>query len=582
MFKYRQGSAPLTEKASKKAKKGLTELRNRNIIEGERYPKGRTFHLIELGKHRKLTAAIAVILLLPLLLILWYGIQILSGASAFKGITEIRMVLPNGKEFQWKGEEDVSFYTGILNRSSVIDSPVREIESETPISLYLDQTEYQLYPSLSVSGCMAQTPEGRIRLLSAEDASAMLVRAELEYLYESYRLPTLTVCSGEYRYPVSPNDYTWSYKKADGIYYDDLLTETSEEVVSCNLFADFENNLSFSVQPSNYSLTVYGLINGEEGYELPVTSLAGLQFTQDTLLSVEISARWSQASNAEQYGEATYHFLALYDVPAQVEAIGAVNGEKTVEAGGYVLLRALYTNENEDLSVTTDLTEEPVKFYYDAASQSSYAAMPVTAETQPGSYTITVTSGETVRTVPVRVTEKSAGETRTYTVNDADYEAYLSPAQLESLDGMLRQLRLGSDGASHLQADLAFGEPVGGEVDLPFGSTVVIGNSAVEGSGMKTLEGVLYTASAGAEVRAVQSGVCIFTGSLGAFGNSVVIDHGCGIFSYYYHLSEISITTGDMVARSSSIGIVGNTGYTGGNTPVLHFALSVGDIYVCP
>ena len=518
-----------------------------------------------------------------MLLILWYSVQILTGASAFKGISEIRMVLPDGKAYQWKEKEDVSFYTGILDRSSVIDRPVREVGDETPFSLFLDQTEYLLYPSLSMSGCMVQTPEGRFRLLATEDAASMLVRTEMEYLYESYRLPSLTVCSGDYRYNILPNGYTWSYRKADGVYYEDRLTETSDEVVSCNLFADFANDLSFSTQPSNYSLTVHGIVDGEERYELPVTSLAGLQFTQDTLLSVEISAKWSQASNAEQYGEATYRFLALYDVPAQVEAIGASeNGEKTVAAGGYVLLRALYTNANEDLSATTDLSEEQVQFYYDEAAQCSYAALPVKMDTEPGDYTVTVTSGETVRTIPVHVTEMPEGGMRTYTVSDADYEAFLSPTQLESLDNLLRQLRLSSAGTPHLNADLAFGEPVGGEVDLPFGSTVVIGNSAVEDTGMKSLEGVLYTASEGAEVHAVQSGVCVFSGTLGAFGNAVVIDHGCGIFSYYYHLGECSVSVGDTVLRSSAIGTVGKTGYTGSNAALLHFALSIGDVYVSP
>lgn len=539
--------------------------------------------MFELGKHKKLTAAIAVILLLPLLLILWYSVQILSGASAFKGISEIRMVLPNGKEYQWKEKADVSFYTGILDRSSVVDRPVREIGEETPVSLFLDQTEYFLYPSLSVSGCMVQTPEGRFRLFTAEDASAMLVRTELEYIYESYQLPSLTVCSGDYRYAILPNGYTWSYKKADGVYYEDQLTETSEEIVTCNLFADFANDLSFSSQPSSYSLSVHGIVDGEERYELPVTSLAGLQFAQDTLLSVEINAKWSQASNSEQYGEATYRFKALYDVPAQVEAIGAAeNGEKTVAAGGYVLLRALYTNENEDLSVTTDLSGDSVQFYYDASVQSSYAALPVAKETEPGDYSITVTSGETVRTIPVHVTSMPEGGTRTFTVSDTDYEAFLSPAQLESLHAMLRQLRLSSAGTPHLHADLAFGKPVGGEVDLAFGSTVIIGNSAVEGTGMKSLEGVLYTASEGAEVHAVQNGVCVFAGNLGAFGNAVVIDHGCGIFSYYYHLGESSVSAGDTVTRSSTVGTVGKSGYTGSDKAFLHFALSIGDVYVCP
>ncbi len=540
--------------------------------------------MFELGKHKKITVAVAVLLLLPLLFIVWYSVQLLTGASAFKDVAEVRMTLPDGTEKSWTAEADVDFYTSLLEHASVIDQPVRDVGGETPVTLSLDGTAYRLYPSLSPSGCMAQFSDDRFRLLAPEDATAMLVRPELEYVYASYLLPTLTVCSGERRYPVSPDGYTWNYRKADGDYYEDGLTATTTEVVTCNLFADFINDLSFSTKPSNYSLTVYGVSEGGTRYELDnITSLGGLQFSQDTLLEVEIRASWSQASNAERYGDASYHFRVLYDVPAQVEAVGAAeNGEKSVAAGGYVLLKALYTNQNEDLSLETDLPVEPGTFYYDSTAKSSYAALPVPADTEPGVYTVTVTSGETRRTVDIRVTAAPEPETRTYTIADADYTAYLAPAELETLSGTLRQLRISSDGTPNLSADLAFSSPVSGEIDLAFGSTVILGNNAVEGTGMKTLEGSVYKSPAGADVHAVQSGVCVFSGVLGAFGNAVVIDHGCGIFSYYYHLETSNVTVGTEVTRSSTIGTVGKSGYTGTGGACLHFALSVGDTYVRP
>ncbi len=540
--------------------------------------------MFELGKHRRITVAVAVLLLLPLVFIAWYVAQILTGASAFKGITEVCATLPDGTEKRWTEEADVAFYTSLLEHASVVDQPVRDVEGETPVTLSLDGTAYRLYPSLSPSGCMAQFADDRFRLLAPEDATALLVRPEMEYVYASYLLPTLTVCSGERQYPVSPDSYTWNYRKADGAYYQDGLTQTSDETVTCNLFADFSNDLSFSTKPSNYGLTVYGISDGGTRYELDnITSFAGLQFSQDTLLEVEVNASWSQASNAERYGDAKYSFRVLYDVPAQVEAVGASeNGEKSVVAGGYVLLKALYTNQNEDLTMTTDLPVEPAVFHYDSTARSSYAALPIPADTEPGAYTITVTSGETHRTVDVRVTDAPEPQTLTYTISDADYTAYLAPAELETLAGTLRQLRLASDGTPHLSADLAFGSPVSGEVDLAFGSTVILGNSAVEGTGMKTLEGTLYKSPAGADVHAVQSGVCVFSGALGAFGNAVVIDHGCGIFSYYYHLEASNVTVGTEVTRSATVGTVGKSGYTGTGNACLHFALSVGDTYVSP
>ncbi len=540
---------------------------------------------MELARHQKFTAVLAVVLCLPLLLILWFTVQLLTGASAFKGISEVRIVLPDGMEYDFREDADVSFYTGILNRSSLIDRPVRETEGETPVTVFLDQAEYRFYPSLSLSGCMAETPEGRLRLFTSEDAAALVVRAEMEYLYDGHRLPSLAVCSGDNRYEVLPDTFVWSYKKADSLFYQDQVTETASTLVTCNLFSDFENSLSFSVQPSSYSLTVYRYLDGEDSYEIPVTSLAGLQFTQDTLVSVEINAKWSQASNAEQFGEATYRFLALYDVPAEVELLGAgEDGSKTVQAGSILLLRALYTNENEDLSVRADFQTDNTRFYYDAVTQSSYAVLPVSRETAAGAYEVIVTSGETVKTFAVTVTAGNTDGFLSLTVGDEEYAAQLSKEKREALEETLRQLRAASDGTPRLNADLVFGDPVSGEVALTYGSTVSFGNTSVEGdSGVCILEGTVYTASEGAEVQAVQSGICVFAGDLGAGGYTVVIDHGCGVFSYYYHLKELRVSVGEEISRSSAVGIIGDSGYVGTAVkPCLHFALSVGELYVYP
>jgi murein DD-endopeptidase MepM/ murein hydrolase activator NlpD len=53
------------------------------------------------------------------------------------------------------------------------------------------------------------------------------------------------------------------------------------------------------------------------------------------------------------------------------------------------------------------------------------------------------------------------------------------------------------------------------------------------------------------------------------FGRRVVIDHGRGVYSYYGHLSEISVKKGDSITRGTAIGKSGNTGSSSG--PHLHY-----------
>jgi len=47
-------------------------------------------------------------------------------------------------------------------------------------------------------------------------------------------------------------------------------------------------------------------------------------------------------------------------------------------------------------------------------------------------------------------------------------------------------------------------------------------------------------------------------------GNAVVIDHGWGVFTGLYHLSEIKVTPGQTVKQGDLVGLSGNTGLSTG------------------
>ncbi len=77
----------------------------------------------------------------------------------------------------------------------------------------------------------------------------------------------------------------------------------------------------------------------------------------------------------------------------------------------------------------------------------------------------------------------------------------------------------------------------------------------------------------GTPVRAIAGGIVAFAGEQFFGGRSVVIDHGGGVFSVYYHLKEFSVSDGQKVGRGERIGAVGATGRATG--PHLHFGVRV-------
>ncbi len=81
-------------------------------------------------------------------------------------------------------------------------------------------------------------------------------------------------------------------------------------------------------------------------------------------------------------------------------------------------------------------------------------------------------------------------------------------------------------------------------------------------------------------VPAGNRGKVVFAGFLGIYGNTVVLDHGIGLFSTYSHLSQINVNRGDMVERGQTIGLTGLTGLAGGDH--LHYGMAVNGIFVNP
>jgi murein DD-endopeptidase MepM/ murein hydrolase activator NlpD len=75
-------------------------------------------------------------------------------------------------------------------------------------------------------------------------------------------------------------------------------------------------------------------------------------------------------------------------------------------------------------------------------------------------------------------------------------------------------------------------------------------------------------------------GIVAFVGDLGIYGNTVILDHGLGLFTLYSHLSSIDVKVGDKVKQSQPIGKTGETGLAGGDH--LHFGVYLHGVAILP
>jgi murein DD-endopeptidase MepM/ murein hydrolase activator NlpD len=90
--------------------------------------------------------------------------------------------------------------------------------------------------------------------------------------------------------------------------------------------------------------------------------------------------------------------------------------------------------------------------------------------------------------------------------------------------------------------------------------------------------GVDYSGPVGTPIRAPAPGAVVFSNTLQLFGNTLIIDHGLGVMTGYYHLSRIFVPVGETVAAGQIVAEGGSTGLSSG--PHLHWDLRVNNVPV--
>ena len=109
-----------------------------------------------------------------------------------------------------------------------------------------------------------------------------------------------------------------------------------------------------------------------------------------------------------------------------------------------------------------------------------------------------------------------------------------------------------------------FIQPARGKMTSPFGARRVLNDKPA-----RPHTGVDFAASAGTFVKAANAGQVVVADDLFFSGNTVVIDHGLGLYTIYAQGSKLLVKEGQSVRKGQTIARVGSTGRTTG--PHLHW-----------
>ena len=220
-------------------------------------------------------------------------------------------------------------------------------------------------------------------------------------------------------------------------------------------------------------------------------------------------------------------------------------------------------------------------FSYDASTRTWFALAGVTFETTPGKYPLELTAEQTTN-------KTSLTFTRTFAVARAQYpqvkveltvEKKFTEPSPEQQEQIAEGVRIKQDYLSRVtptrEWDGSFTPPADAAISDVYGSQRIF-----NGEAQRPHWGLDFRVPTGTPVAAMNQGTVLLARFMYFEGNCVVIDHGQGLLTLYFHLSEFKVKEGDEVKRGQVVGLSGGTGRATG--PHLHVAVRWQGTYLDP
>ena len=252
-------------------------------------------------------------------------------------------------------------------------------------------------------------------------------------------------------------------------------------------------------------------------------------------------------------------------------ALTVTTRARAVQPGELVLFTILAAQPVSQVTVRAFGRDWPA--YEDGSPRRWRAPVGIDLDTRPATYHAEIAAGEDRTSYPL-VVRARAFRTRHLTVNP---DLVNPPAEaLARIDAEAREL---SDIWAHGQPQRLwsgpFVRPVPDEANSAFGT-----RSVYNGEARSPHSGADFLSPEGRPVKAPNAGRIVLAGARYFTGNTVIVDHGLGMFSLFAHLSEMDVKAGDTVAAGDLVGKVGATGRVTG--PHLHWTVRVNGARVDP
>ncbi len=507
-----------------------------------------------------------------LFIIIFIFLLLTSCSSIFSDVTEIEAVnLQTGDNIIIpKDSKDANIVLDALNKKDKTDEDISSLLNyEITLKKNNSQEIYKLYFDLDNQAAYLFKDKTLYKVRD-NAAKGLFLSDAFSHIYASTIYDSFIEINGE---KLSPDiEYNWNTKNIEGHFVNNVgtLSGKYEKNIEILLSQVESLNIKHEKQPDNQVIRIYSegnLINSGKNLQEIMNNIEN-----DGEYLVECESQWHFKEGSRSYGSSTLKFTTSVDIPADINIVTKEN-----YPGNILLISVENLNEEETVRVETDVVKTNNDIY--TYKDKNYYIFPIDLYTKPGDYKVTAVVNQgaeneytlektlTISNKNFKIQYLTVSEEMNETNNDNtaifEFVQLVKPARTES--------------AKEKLWEGTFIMPVEGELTTDFAEIRYVNNelSSSRHSGLD------LAAPKGTPVIAPNNGRVTFSmEGLLSPGNTVVIDHGMGLFTSYYHLNTIDVGKGDEVKKGDIIGTVGTTGFSTG--PHLHYAVSIYNTYVNP
>ncbi len=505
-------------------------------------------------------------------------------------ITAIALTDSKGTSYTYANDETgksmIELFTNMFKSARNVSTLPESAANITPFTVVTTteagETSYSFYFNPKGKSYYKDTSRGDVHIYALNDdrCSEFFATGAAMCLFLDTPAPRLENAFGD---AILATSFEWQYRDHRGDYRDAPAETAPDANQSYALDGAF--TLNYDIVP-DYEKVVLFNADGTVAYDGLRDGIAqAVTMMNATTFRMKLEAKWYGSDELSYKGSAVYEFVANVHASAHFTL-----GENSVEAGQIAVINATNIQDPSLIEVKFtpalkyELSEIAVKFYGSGSNYSALVAIPASCfndNAQTGKsmkYQIDISYGDASYTLNLDVTDRTGITTKKADADKEDVEKYRTEEALANFKKLLSDTAAKTANAKHWTVQKFYSYYAN-----KYSFAYSYGKMWELSTGDKYRnEFIHYKLKEGKAVYSVNDGIVVATGENDLLGKYIAIDHGMGLQSWYFHLSEISVSMGDKVAYEGAIGKSGSTGFVETENIGLSMMFTVNGVPVCP